>query len=207
MSKGEQTRQFILERAAPIFNQRGYVGCALSDIMEATGLNKGGIYRHFESKEELAAEAFDYAWRTVSAKRRRGMEDIANEVDRLKHHIANFTEQTNFPGGCPVLNTAVDADDGNPVLRERVRAALQNWRDMLIATVEEGRRSGTVRPDIDASRVANRIIGALEGANLLARIEKTRAPLHETLIQLDSYLETEVRAISRRRAPTRAAKN
>ena len=208
MSKGEQTRQFIIERAAPIFNQRGYAGCALSDIMEATGLNKGGIYRHFESKEELAAEAFDYAWQTVSAKRRKGMDDIANEVDRLKHHVSNFLEAPNFPGGCPVLNTAVDADDGNPVLRERVRAALQNWRDMLTRTVEEGRRSGTVRPDIDAARVANRIIGALEGANILARIEKNRSPLHETLAQLDHYLETEVRAPRRNRPAARtSAKN
>jgi len=205
MSKGELTRQRIIEIAAPLFNQRGYAGCALSDIMEATGLNKGGIYRHFESKEELAAEAFDHAWRTVSATRRRGMDGISNEVDRLKHHVSNFTEHSNFPGGCPVLNTAVDADDGNPVLRERVRAALQNWRDMLATTVEEGRRSGTVRPDIDATRVANRIIGALEGANILARIEKNRAPLHDTLIQLDSYLETEVRA-TKRRAPLKPSR-
>src|SRR5437879_9606459 len=63
MRKGEQTRQEIIRKAAPIFNQRGYDGAALSDLMRATGLEKGGIYRHFESKQQLAAEAFDYAWR------------------------------------------------------------------------------------------------------------------------------------------------
>ena len=63
MRKGEQTRQEIIRKAAPIFNQRGYHGAALSDLMKATGLEKGGIYRHFDSKEQLAAEAFDYAWR------------------------------------------------------------------------------------------------------------------------------------------------
>src|ERR1700720_2588708 len=62
MRKGEQTRQEIIRKAAPIFNQKGYDGAALSDLMRATGLQKGGIYRHFGSKEELAAEAFDYAW-------------------------------------------------------------------------------------------------------------------------------------------------
>jgi len=62
MRKGEQTRQEIIRKAAPIFNQKGYDGAALSDLMRATGLEKGGIYRHFASKEELAAEAFDYAW-------------------------------------------------------------------------------------------------------------------------------------------------
>ena len=193
MSKGEQTRQFIIEKAAPIFNQRGYAGCAIADVMEATGQNKGGIYRHFESKEELAAEAFDHAWKTVSATRRRGMDTISNEVDRLKLHVANFLEATPFPGGCPVLNTGVDADDGNPVLRARVKAAFHNWRTMIVDTLEQGQRSGTVRPDIDALRVANRIIGSLEGANLLARIEKNRSVFHDTLAQLDSYLETEVR--------------
>jgi AcrR family transcriptional regulator len=61
--KGEQTRQEIIRRAAPIFNQRGYDGAALSDLMRATGLEKGGIYRHFGSKQELAGDAFDYAWK------------------------------------------------------------------------------------------------------------------------------------------------
>src|SRR6202044_3514737 len=69
MRKGEQTRQEIIRRAAPIFNQKGYGGPAPSDLMKATGLEKGGIYRHFDSKEMLAAEAFDYAWReTLNAR-------------------------------------------------------------------------------------------------------------------------------------------
>ena len=50
MNKGEMTRQRIIEESAPIFNQRGYAGCSMQDVMEATGLEKGGIYRHFESK-------------------------------------------------------------------------------------------------------------------------------------------------------------
>jgi len=62
MRKGEQTRQVIIRKAPPIFNQKGYEGAALSDLMQATGLEKGGIYRHFESKQQLATEAFDYAW-------------------------------------------------------------------------------------------------------------------------------------------------
>ena len=61
MRKGERTRQEIIRRAAPVFNQKGYDGAALSDLMGATGLEKGGIYRHFASKQALAAEAFDYA--------------------------------------------------------------------------------------------------------------------------------------------------
>src|SRR5215469_8373534 len=57
--KGEQTRKEIIRKAAPIFNQKGYDGAALSDLMRATGLEKGGIYRHFESKQELAGDRLE----------------------------------------------------------------------------------------------------------------------------------------------------
>ena len=126
MRKGEQTRQEIIRKAAPIFNQRGYDGAALSDLMKATGLEKGGIYRHFSNKEALAAEAFDYAWRETLNARIHDLDTISNRVDRLKQLVANFVERRGIiPGGCPLLNTAIDTDDGNPVLRERARKALR----------------------------------------------------------------------------------
>jgi TetR/AcrR family transcriptional repressor of nem operon len=64
--KGQETRQEIIRKAAPIFNRKGYSGAALSDLMRATGLDKGGIYRHFESKQELAVDAFAHAWKNFS---------------------------------------------------------------------------------------------------------------------------------------------
>jgi TetR/AcrR family transcriptional repressor of nem operon len=122
MRKGEQTRQEIIRKAAPIFNQRGYDGAALSDLMRATGLEKGGIYRHLSSKEELAAEAFDYAWQEALGARTHDLDTISNTIDRLKQLVANFVERRGIiPGGCPLLNTAVDTDDGNSVLRARAR--------------------------------------------------------------------------------------
>src|SRR6266404_7918704 len=90
MRKGEQTRQEIIRKAAPLFNQRGYDGAALSDLMRATGLEKGGIYRHFSSKEALAAEAFDYAWRKTLDARIHDLDTVSNTVDRLKQLVANF---------------------------------------------------------------------------------------------------------------------
>jgi TetR/AcrR family transcriptional regulator, transcriptional repressor for nem operon len=54
MRKGEQTRLEIIRKAAPIFNQKGYDGAALSDLMRATGLEKGGIYRHFTGCRDIA---------------------------------------------------------------------------------------------------------------------------------------------------------
>src|SRR3954449_9916084 len=108
MTKGEQTRRKIVEAAAPIFNQRGYEGSSLNALMEATGLKKGGIYRHFASKEELAAEAFDYTWEEVWKLRQLRVDEKANGLEKLKQFIANFVERRSpISGGCPVLNTAV----------------------------------------------------------------------------------------------------
>jgi TetR/AcrR family transcriptional repressor of nem operon len=193
ISKGEQTRQRILALAAPIFNQRGYEGCSLQQIMAATGLEKGGIYRHFESKQELAAEAFDYAWNFTSSKRRIHLGAIADPVDRLKQHIANFVNRSGLPGGCPLLNTGVDSDNGNPVLRDRVRKALREWKTMLSNLIEEGKNAEVVSADLDACATANHIIGSLEGAMLISRIERNDAALQQALSYLDDFVETRIR--------------
>jgi TetR/AcrR family transcriptional repressor of nem operon len=194
MRKGEQTRQEIIRKAAPIFNQRGYDGAALSDLMRATGLEKGGIYRHFDSKEQLAAEAFDYAWRETLAARIHDLDTISNTVDRLKQLVANFIGRRGIiPGGCPLLNTAIDTDDGNPVLRERARKALHGWRSYLTSVIRAGIKARQIRPSVDAKKLATLIISSLEGAIMVNRLERSEEALRTVQAHLDSYLETEVR--------------
>src|SRR5467141_4556568 len=198
MRKGEQTRREIIRKAAPLFNQRGYDGAGLSDLMRATGLEKGGIYRHFDSKQQLAAEAFDYAWRETLDARIHDLHTISNSVDRLKQLVANFVERRGMiPGGCPLLNTAIDTDDGNSVLRERARKALRGWRSYLISMIRGGIKAREIRPKIDTKMLATLIISSLEGATMLYRLERTEEALRAIQAHLDNYLETEVRVPSK----------
>src|SRR6476646_6386040 len=105
MSKGEVTRQRIIELAAPSFNQRGFEGCSMQDILEATGLKKGGVYRHFSSKEELAAEAFRYSLSRATKIRTPPADPSRTAVERLNEVIDHFVEKPSpVPGGCPILN-------------------------------------------------------------------------------------------------------
>src|SRR6266478_6814341 len=90
MKKGEETRKRIVAEAASLFNRRGYHGGSLQDLMKATGLEKGGIYRHFSSKEELAALAFEHAWRESFAARQNDLDVIPNSVDKIKQLVTNF---------------------------------------------------------------------------------------------------------------------
>jgi len=198
MGKGEQTRQEIIRKAAPIFNQRGYDGAALSDLMKATGLEKGGIYRHFDTKQQLAAEAFDYAWRQTLDARIHDLDTISNTVDRLKQLVTNFVERRGIiPGGCPLLNTAIDADDGNSILRERARKALHGWRSYLISMIRAGIKARDIRPSVDAKKLATLIISSLEGAIMLCRLERSEEALRAIQIHLDDYLETQIRVPSK----------
>ena len=198
MRKGEHTRQEIIRKAAPIFNQKGYDGAALSDLMRATGLEKGGIYRHFSSKEELAAEAFDYAWKETLHARIHDLDSVADSVDRLKQLLANFVERRGIiPGGCPLLNTAIDTDDGNSVLRERARSALRGWRDYIVSIVRDGIKAGEIRPKTDAKKLAIVMISSLEGAVMAYRLERDDEQLRTVRAHLENYLEREVRAASK----------
>jgi TetR/AcrR family transcriptional repressor of nem operon len=194
--KGEETRQEIIRKAAPIFNQKGYDGAALSDLMRATGLKKGGIYRHFESKQELAVDAFDHAWKIAMDTRFEGTEEIPNTVDRLNQVVRNFRDRCTglVPGGCPLLNTAIDSDDGNPRLRAKARQALASWIDRLQLIAEEGKRRGEVRSDVDSAKLATLIAGTLEGSLMVSRLQRKEEPLDLACRHLEEYIETKIRA-------------
>lgn len=195
MSKGEKTRQRIVAEAATLFNERGFEGGSMADLMEATGLEKGGIYRHFSSKETLAAAAFDFAWQAATHVRMYDLDSVPNSVDKLKRFMANFVERRpSVPGGCPLLNTAIDADDGNRMLRERARRALHQWQDILSTIIHAGLERKEIRKEIDPKKLATLIIGSLEGALMISRLEKNRDALLETQVHLESYLDSEVRA-------------
>jgi TetR/AcrR family transcriptional repressor of nem operon len=154
----------------------------------------GGIYRHFANKEELATAAFDYAWRGVYDARIAGIDLPANSVDKLKRFIDNFTKQRSaVAGGCPLLNTAIDSDDGNPLLRARAAKAFAQWRDRLAKIIREGRRKNEIRSAIVPKQLSTFIVGTLEGALMVCRLERDRTALEEAQKFLVSYLDTMVR--------------
>jgi TetR/AcrR family transcriptional regulator, transcriptional repressor for nem operon len=87
-----------------------------------------------KSKEQLALEAFDYAYRLVAQRVRNGLADKKHAIDRLHAIIAVFLSIVEDPpvlGDCPILNTAIEADDASKELRDRARAAMDDWRSTI----------------------------------------------------------------------------
>jgi len=190
MRKGELTRERIIAEAASVFNRQGFAGCSMQDVMEATGLEKGGLYRHFRSKEELAVESFRYALAQAVKLRTDKLDRSHGAVEHLRSIVKRFVESPSpVPGGCPLMNTAIDADDGNTVLRAMAQNALSDWRARLCGVIEEGISNGQIAPETQPRRVSNAIIATLEGALMMSRLEGRKTALRDAQITLDSLLE------------------
>jgi TetR/AcrR family transcriptional regulator, transcriptional repressor for nem operon len=196
LSKGEETRQMILQRAAEVFNRKGFFGASMADIMEATGLEKGGIYRHFNSKDDLALEAFDYKVELVRQRFTAALKDKRAALDRLRAIVGVYRDMPYgmpFDGGCPVMNTAIEADDTHPLLRDHARRAMDEWREMVIRVVSKGIERGEVRPEINPDELATLLIATLEGAIMLTKLYEDTTHMNRSIDYLEHYFEQNVR--------------
>ena len=183
MKKSEKTRQLIIEKAASLFNQKGYAGTSIQDIMAETGLTKGGIYGNFGKeggdkkgvKEEIALAAFLHAVNVVNEEVRKRTFVIDNSLDKLKSVVYFYKERVLNPpveGGCPILNTSIDADDTQPALKKKVIKAVEYWQQRIIKTLEKGKKDGQVKKDVKSEEFATLFIGTLEGGIMMSRIFK-----------------------------------
>jgi TetR/AcrR family transcriptional regulator, transcriptional repressor for nem operon len=195
MGKGEQTRAMILAQVAPLFNQKGYFGSSLSEIMQQTGLEKGGIYNHFKSKEQLALQAFDYSYDLLDQRIRAALAGKKHAIERLYALLSYFQELADdppIPGGCPILNTAIEADDAEPALRDRARGAMDDIRATVRRIISKGIERGEVRPGVDVETWASVMIAALEGAVMMSRLYQDTVHMSRTVAYLQHCIERDL---------------
>jgi TetR/AcrR family transcriptional repressor of nem operon len=194
MRKGEKTRQYVIETAAKVLNQHGYAGSGMSELMRETGLAKGGLYRHFDSKEALAVEAFDYAFATVHNLRFADLEAIPNAVDKLKKFVEGYATVTSpIPGGCPILNTGTENDDGNPALLKCAQDGFEKTVKRLTKIIRGGQERKEIRQEIAAEELALFVFCSLEGGIFASRLQGSRQRLKVIARYLVEYLEDDVR--------------
>ena len=179
MKKSERTRQFIISQSAAVFNKKGVAGTSITDLMEVTKLAKGGIYGNFESKEEISIEAFNYLASAV----RNGLDAAAagkpTARKRLFALLDYYQDQvaTSEVGGCPLLNFGLEADDTNPMLRQRVAKAVKASQDRILRLVDEGKASGEFADNIDAEVFATKMFALVEGAIFTSRVTNSQTAM------------------------------
>jgi TetR/AcrR family transcriptional regulator, transcriptional repressor for nem operon len=192
MSKGARTREQLVESAAALFNQHGYHGASISDVMQATGLKKGGIYRHFASKEELHLAAFTFAADKMKERfgvALAGKTGAREQVAAIMSVYARIPTDPPVPGGCPILNAAVEADDGDPTLKAEAQRVLNGLKRKLRAIVTNGQQEGELSPALEAEAFANVFVAQLEGAVMLCKLYGSQAPMRHAVQHLTAWLD------------------
>ncbi len=173
MSKAERTKQFIVEKTAPIFNVKGYAGTSVNDMMAATGLTKGSIYGNFRNKDDVALAAFDHNRKKVDQVVRREMEKENSAKGKLMVYAkvyGNFYKDAFPEGGCPILNTAIEADDTHAVLREKAADAITGWKNNIAGIIQKGVANNEFSADVDPEQIAISIVALIEGGIMVAKV-------------------------------------
>jgi AcrR family transcriptional regulator len=175
MSKGEQTRQMIIEQSAPIFNTKGIAATAMSDIMEATNLSKGSLYVHFDNKEVLAAEVVDYNLEMLHQKTLAAVKRVDHPKEKLFAYLDMYRNALKPPveGGCPMLNFGMEADDQDEMIRKKVALMVNGAQQMIEDIIVDGIRRGVFRPDWDYKEFATIMFAMIEGGILISRTTRS----------------------------------
>ncbi len=183
-TKAARTRRYIIEKTAAVFNTKGFAGTSMSDLTAVTGLTKGSIYGNFENKEAVAAAVFDHNYGEVVKLVNRRMEKETTYYGKLMVYAGAYGDfiRKGYPeGGCPVLNTAVEADDTNDVLKARAAGAITGWKKNIEALIRAGMAAGEFRPGLDPAQLALAIIALIEGGIMIAKVTDTPAHLNKVL--------------------------
>lgn len=174
MTKAERTRHFIVEKAAPIINKKGMAGTSINDIVEATRLTKGSVYGNFESKDEICLEVFDYLVKRVGADMDFAMSRANSNRDKLfallDYYFNNVVQQENH-FGCPLMNFGTEADDTNPVVKQKVSKAIAATENKFAKIIKAGIEAGEFQKTFDAEAFSIKAFAMIEGGMWISRIQ------------------------------------
>lgn len=177
MNKAQRTRRHIIEKTAPLFNMNGFDGTSLTDLCRVTGLTKGALYGNFANKEELATEAFRYTisrMRSVGSRSMLSQASYRRKLDALLSFFLHAVLNPPVRGGCPLLNTAVEADDHRPSMRKVVVEELEKSVNSMTKLLDGGKASGEFRKDVRSRELAMLFFCSIEGAIMFSRVSASK---------------------------------
>jgi TetR/AcrR family transcriptional regulator, transcriptional repressor for nem operon len=191
--KGLSTRKNIISQSLQLLSVKGYNNTSLADIMEATHLTKGGLYGHFESKEEIWQECYDEAvriWKEVVFK---DVRNISDPILRIKKTLLNELEvylgSNVFQGGCFFLNMLVEFAGQSPAKGSQVIEGMKGFSMLLQRWLNEAQEKQMLKPDLDLEAASYFILIALSGCAALYAASKDVNILNTTVFQCINYIE------------------
>jgi len=192
-SKGQRTRQRIVDQALQLFSVKGYYHTAINDILQATQLTKGGLYGHFPSKEAIWFAVYDQAltvWHGIVFDGVRGCADPMARIRRIiANHLQAYLGGDCFAGGCFFVNMLVELSGQSHHMSRHILVGFVQFSKLIRGWLEAAGAQGCLVPHLNHREVANFILVAMNGAATLYMASRDKSVLDLTQRQLEDYLD------------------
>jgi AcrR family transcriptional regulator len=191
-TKGIQTRQNIIDHSLQLFSVKGYYNTSISDILDATGLTKGGLYGHFASKEDIWYSVYDQAvsiWKGIVFNGIRSDSDPLKRIEKfIENDMNDYLGADVFEGGCFFLNMLVELSGQSASMSKQILRGFVRLSGLLRSWLEEADQKEMLQKELDYKEIANFIIISLNGAAALYISSRDRTILDQTIRQLRFYI-------------------
>jgi len=192
-TKGTRTRQNIVDRSLQLFTVKGYFNTSISDILEATGLTKGGLYGHFKSKEDIWYAVYDQAvsvWREIVLNTISSVDDPIERIERtVENDMRDYLGAEVFEGGCFFFNMLTELSGQSSSMSRHILKGYVRFSRLLQQWLKEADTREMLKPGIDLREVANFIVITVNGAAPLYAASRDPLIWKQTISQLRYYLK------------------
>ncbi len=193
-NKGKKTKEEIVRQSLQLFSQKGYFHTSIQDVLQATGLTKGGLYCHFSGKEALWHACYQEAtkiWRTIVFQR---VNEDDKAIDKLRKILENdlmeYMGEDTFRGGCFLFNMLIELSGQEPELVSVILVGFRKFEAKLAAILREAIDDGDLPKGLPAEKAAAQIMVILNGTAAIYSAERDKALLSNSLEQLYNYLQS-----------------
>lgn len=193
-TKGAITRGRILEAARVLFNTKGFNSTTVSDLVKATGLQRGSLYFHFPGKDAIARAVLDEASAGLIEFISMALngENPGATLDNYFKCTLEKHSKTGFVGGCIFGNAALEMSDSEPTISEIIDHFFDTWIGMIYTVLSAAQKAGQLRTDATAETMAQLIVASIQGGIMMSRLKKDERPLRECLETLRITLGLQV---------------
>ena len=168
---GTAKRERILRAAIRIFSQKGYFNSKISEIARLAGVADGTIYLYFKNKDDLLISLFEEKMGEVVADVRRRIAAGGNALEKLRIFIENHMDLLERESGL-VEVIQVELRQSTKFLKDYTPVKFFEYLEVISDILEEGKREGILRPDLNVSVARRAIFGALDELSLTYILSK-----------------------------------
>jgi AcrR family transcriptional regulator len=163
MSKGNETRQAVLDEAARAASRVGLGGLTIGSLAATTELSKSGLFAHFQSKEALQLQLLDHTrTRFIDLVVRPALAAPRGEP-RVRELFSRWLawDADALPGGCLFIAASAEFDAQPGPVRDRLAQDQRDWMDTMAQVFRTGIVEGHFRPDADPDQFAYDLHGVM----------------------------------------------